>query len=174
MIEKKRMTKRLPALRLRLVPLLITLGLGAGAHAQSLVDLYTAARDYDATYQAAKAQQEANVFKADQSMALILPKVGVSATWNSGLSTMDRTFNGNSMTWNDWGGSEQTRCAKPKCAKNSERQSSKHHPTTAVHRLRQWLSDGTSDWSTNLNLRYRCTSRLTLSGGRLQNSWSVS
>jgi len=100
MIEKKRMTKQPPTLRLTMAPLLITLGLGAGAHAQSLVDLYAAARDYDATYQAAKAQQEANVFKADQSMALILPKVGVSATWNSGLSTMDRTFNGNSMTWN--------------------------------------------------------------------------
>ena len=100
MIDKKRMNRHFPPLRARLLPLLICVGLSGVAHAQSLVDLYAAARDYDATYQAAKAQQEANVFKADQGMALILPKVGVSANWNTGLSTMDRTFNANSMTWN--------------------------------------------------------------------------
>ena len=48
--------------RLRLLPLLIAMGVGsmaASVQAQSLVDLYTAARGYDATYQSAKLQFDA-------------------------------------------------------------------------------------------------------------------
>ena len=49
------------------------------AHAQSLVELFDAARATDATYQSAKAQYDANLAKADQAKAYILPTVGVSA-----------------------------------------------------------------------------------------------
>jgi outer membrane protein len=85
-------------LRKRVLPLLISLGLGTGAYAQSLVDLYAAARDYDANFQAAKAQKEANTYKADQSLALLLPRVDAEARWNSGLITQDRGFTNNAMT----------------------------------------------------------------------------
>ena len=66
----------------RLLPLLLALGLGASAQAQSLVDLYTAARAYDASYQSAKAQYDATLYKADQARALVLPKVGLSSAYS--------------------------------------------------------------------------------------------
>lgn len=50
------------------------------AQAQSLVQLYEAARVYDAAYQSAKLQYDATVAKADQSRAGILPTVGLSAS----------------------------------------------------------------------------------------------
>ena len=71
--------------RLRLLPLLIAMGVGSMAvsvQAQSLVDLYTAARGYDATYQSAKLQFDATQAKADQAQALLLPTVGLSANIN--------------------------------------------------------------------------------------------
>ena len=71
--------------RLRLLPLLIAMGVGSMAvsvQAQSLVDLYTAARGYDATYQSAKLQFDATRAKADQAQALLLPTVGLSANIN--------------------------------------------------------------------------------------------
>lgn len=49
------------------------------AHGQSLVDLYEAARGYDATYQAARAQYDASLARAAQARAGILPSVGLSA-----------------------------------------------------------------------------------------------
>jgi outer membrane protein len=53
---------------------------GAGAsHAQSLTDLYQAAVSYDAAYQAAKAQYEANLARADQAQAGLLPTANLSA-----------------------------------------------------------------------------------------------
>ncbi|MFM6990034.1 MAG: TolC family outer membrane protein [Rhodoferax sp.] len=85
----------------RLLPLLIALGLAAPAQAQSLVDLYTAARGYDAAYQSAKAQFDATVYKADQARALVLPKVGLTSGYSSanyeskslpGAGTIDRGF----------------------------------------------------------------------------------
>ncbi len=87
--------------RFRLLPLLLALGLGASAQAQSLVDLYTAARGYDASYQSAKAQYDANLYFAEQSRALVLPKVGVTAGYSgsnyenrpSGAATVDRGYN---------------------------------------------------------------------------------
>ena len=51
----------------------LALVLGVPAQAQSLVELFESARTYDATYQAAKAQYEANKSKADQALALLLP-----------------------------------------------------------------------------------------------------
>ena len=63
------------------------IALGAGglcslAQAQSLSDLYTAARGYDATYQAAKQQSDATLAKAAQAQALLLPTVGLSVSAN--------------------------------------------------------------------------------------------
>jgi len=49
------------------------------AHGQSLLDLYQAARGYDATYQAARAQYDASLARAAQAKAGILPAVGLSA-----------------------------------------------------------------------------------------------
>jgi outer membrane protein len=49
------------------------------AQAQSLVELYEAARTYDATFLAARAQFEADQSKADQGRAAWRPQVGISA-----------------------------------------------------------------------------------------------
>jgi len=67
--------------RFAMLPLLLALGggLAGAAQAQSLVDLYTAAKDFDATYQSAKSQAEANLAKGEQSRAGVLPTVGLGA-----------------------------------------------------------------------------------------------
>ena len=57
----------------------LTLGAATGAQAQSLVELYEAARGFDATYLSARSQFEANVFRADQAKAGLLPEVGLGA-----------------------------------------------------------------------------------------------
>ena len=67
------------------------------AHAQSLVELYDAARANDASYQSAKAQFDANVARAEQAKAGILPSVGLSAGLNRSLldgtnPTLDKSF----------------------------------------------------------------------------------
>ena len=92
------MKKPIHPSHLRRVVLLMAIGMAPTAQAQSLVDLYAAARDFDASYQSAKAQNDANLYKADQAMALVLPKVGINATWSAGLAQDDRGFNNNSMT----------------------------------------------------------------------------
>ena len=54
--------------------------LAAGtAQAQNLVTLYESARGFDAAYQSARSQFDANVARADQSRAGLLPSVGVAA-----------------------------------------------------------------------------------------------
>src|SRR5206468_3265135 len=61
---------------MRLVPLAAALAaaLGAsGASAQSLLALYEAARAQDAAWQSARAQYEANLARAEQSLGGILP-----------------------------------------------------------------------------------------------------
>jgi len=65
----------------RLLPLSAALAavLALPAHGQSLVDLYESARVYDATYQGARAQFEANLARAAQAKAGILPYVAASA-----------------------------------------------------------------------------------------------
>ncbi|QHE77284.1 TolC family outer membrane protein [Hydrogenophaga sp. PBL-H3] len=57
----------------------LALGTATGAQAQSLVDLYEAARGFDATYLSARSQYEANLFRADQAKAGLLPEVGLGA-----------------------------------------------------------------------------------------------
>jgi outer membrane protein len=49
------------------------------AQAQSLVELFNAAKDYDATYQSAKSQADATLAKGAQAKAGILPTVGFGA-----------------------------------------------------------------------------------------------
>ena len=53
------------------------------AHGQSLIELYDAARGYDATYQGARAQYDANLARAAQAKAGILPAVGLSGNATS-------------------------------------------------------------------------------------------
>ena len=87
----------------RLLPMVFALGIAFNAQAQSLVDLYSAARSYDAGFQAAKAQYDANLFKAEQARALNLPKASFSAGWNytnfeSGALRADRAFDAQTAT----------------------------------------------------------------------------
>ena len=51
--------------------------------AQSLVELYEAARGFDAAFQSAKAQLDANQYKVDQARSAFLPKLGLAAGINS-------------------------------------------------------------------------------------------
>ena len=66
---------------LRLLPLTATLGaaLCPAAHAESLLDLYQSAQAYDAAWQSAKAQYDANLFRADQAKAGVLPTANFAA-----------------------------------------------------------------------------------------------
>ncbi len=69
----------------RLLPLTLAVGaaLALPVRAQSLLDLYESARGYDAAYQSAKAQYDANLYKADQAKANLLPTVGLAASASS-------------------------------------------------------------------------------------------
>lgn len=53
--------------------------LSTAAQAQSLVELFEAARGFDATFQSAKSAHDAALAKADQARAGLLPTVGLSA-----------------------------------------------------------------------------------------------
>jgi len=59
------------------------------ADAQNLVSLYESARAFDANYQSAKLQYDANLAKANQAKAGILPTAGLSA--GVSLSSLDNT-----------------------------------------------------------------------------------
>jgi len=65
----------------RLLPLTLAVGaaLALPVRAQSLLDLYESARGYDAAYQSAKAQYDANLYKAAQAKANLLPTVNLTA-----------------------------------------------------------------------------------------------
>ena len=65
-----------------MLPLSIAIALAAlapVAQAQSLVELYESARAFDANFQSAKLQYDANLARADQAKAGILPSAGFSA-----------------------------------------------------------------------------------------------
>ncbi len=68
-------------MNLRFAPLALALGLAfaAPAGAQSLLALYESARAHDAAWQSAKAQYEANLYRAEQARAGILPQANLSA-----------------------------------------------------------------------------------------------
>jgi outer membrane protein len=65
----------------RLLPLAaaLALALAGGARAEGLLQLYEAAKAYDATWQSARSQYEATVFRAEQARAGLLPQAGLSA-----------------------------------------------------------------------------------------------
>ncbi len=71
-----------PAFRLTLQPLAIAAGLllAGVAQAQSLQELYDAARGYDAAYLAARASADAASARAAQADALLRPTLGLQAT----------------------------------------------------------------------------------------------
>ena len=79
------------ALRTRLLPFSLLIGavFAPALHAQSLSDLYSAARGYDATYQSAKNQYDANLAKAEQAKALLLPSANLAIGANG--NTLDST-----------------------------------------------------------------------------------
>jgi outer membrane protein len=82
----------------KLLPLLaaLTTGLASTAQAQSLVDLYAAARGYDATYQSAKSAAEATLARAEQAKSGVLPSVALSAsasrTHTDVISKLEQTY----------------------------------------------------------------------------------
>jgi outer membrane protein len=88
---------------LRAIPLVVAMGAGAfPVQAQSLVDLYTSARGFDAAYQSAKSQAEANQAKADQAQALMLPTANLGAAMSRSnqevVSGAERSFGSQSAT----------------------------------------------------------------------------
>ena len=71
--------------------------LATGLQAQSLAELYDSARAFDATYQSAKLQFDANLAKADQAKAGIYPTAGLTAAlsrtgFQNSNPVTDRTF----------------------------------------------------------------------------------
>jgi len=58
----------------------VALAFASGAQAQSLVEMYDAARGYDAGFISAKAQFEANLARANQALGGILPNISVSVS----------------------------------------------------------------------------------------------
>ncbi|MBK6008841.1 TolC family outer membrane protein [Ramlibacter ginsenosidimutans] len=75
--------------KLRLAPLAAAIGLAlaGAAHAEGLLEMYEDARAYDATWQSAKAQYDANLYRAEQAKAGILPQAGLTA--NAGRSKIE-------------------------------------------------------------------------------------
>ena len=82
---------------LRLLPLALALGAALPVRAESLLELYTLARGFDAAYQSALAQYDANIARSDQALANLLPSASLSAgASRSNLvnnnPVVDRTF----------------------------------------------------------------------------------
>ncbi|GAB3667131.1 TolC family outer membrane protein [Ramlibacter alkalitolerans] len=78
----------------RLLPLTVAIGfaLAGPARAEGLLELYDAARAYDANWQSAKSQYDANVARAEQARAGILPQASLSAGVTR--STLETNVNG--------------------------------------------------------------------------------
>ena len=77
--------------------------LAPSAQAQSLVELYESARAFDATYQSARLQYDANLARADQAKAGILPNAGLAAgasrtAFENTNPQVDRGFNTQTAT----------------------------------------------------------------------------
>ena len=85
-------------MKLRLLPLTLALtaALAGTAQAQSLFQLYEAARGHDASYKAAQAQAQASRARAEQALALLRPTVGLGANLSEtdlDNRTANRDFN---------------------------------------------------------------------------------
>jgi outer membrane protein len=85
--------------KLRLLPLAAAIGLAlAGpARADSLLQMFEAARAYDATWQSAKLQYDSGEFRAEQARAGLLPQAALTAGVNRShldidVPNTDRTF----------------------------------------------------------------------------------
>lgn len=79
--------------------------LSFGAQAQNLAELYDSARAFDATYQSAKLQYDANLARSDQALAGLLPTAGLSAGVSrtglqNTLGPTDRTFSTQNIALN--------------------------------------------------------------------------
>lgn len=93
-------------MKLRTLPLTFALmaAFAGGAQAQSLVQLYEAAKGHDATYKAARAQYEANLAKAEQAKALLRPALGLGGSLsetdlsNQTTPAADRQFGTRALT----------------------------------------------------------------------------
>ncbi|HEX9718657.1 MAG TPA: TolC family outer membrane protein [Ramlibacter sp.] len=90
---------------MRFLPLSVALGaaLALPARAQNLLELYESARAYDATWQSAKAQYDANLFRAEQARAGILPSANLGAgvtrsNFENTVPVTDRSFTTQSAT----------------------------------------------------------------------------
>ncbi len=76
----------------------------AGAQAQSLIELYEAARGFDATYLSARSQYDASLAQAAQARAGLLPQAGLGAAANwarrevNNFSALDGNSNNQSAT----------------------------------------------------------------------------
>ena len=87
-----------------LIPVLAALAavIAPSVQAQSLVNLYTAARSYDATFQSAKFNADATVARADQAKAGILPSASLSASANrtntEAVSKLEQAYGSQTIT----------------------------------------------------------------------------
>ena len=90
--------------RFTLIPVLAALVavIAPSVQAQSLVDLYAAARDYDATFQSAKFNADATAFRAEQAKAGILPSASLTANANrtntEAVSKVEQTYGSQTVT----------------------------------------------------------------------------
>ena len=67
-------------MKLRTLSLSLALALAGGAQAQSLMQVYEAARSYDAAYKSAQSQYNANLAKAEQAKAGLLPTARLASS----------------------------------------------------------------------------------------------
>ncbi len=96
------MTPLMPRTALALLPLALAAAFAAPAQAQSLMELYDAARAQDAAWQSAKAQFESAQARADQARAGLLPTVNATAsTSRSQFDSVPRS--GGAATARDFG-----------------------------------------------------------------------
>jgi outer membrane protein len=77
--------------------------LAMSAQAQNLVELYDSARAFDAVYQSAKLQYDANLARADQARAGILPTAGLNVgasrtSFDNNNPVVDRSFSTQNAT----------------------------------------------------------------------------
>jgi len=90
---------------IRILPLSMALGaaFATPVRAENLLELYESARAYDATWQSAKAQYDANLFRAEQAKAGILPSANLGAgltrsNFENRVPSVDRSFTTQSAT----------------------------------------------------------------------------
>ncbi|OIN93709.1 MAG: channel protein TolC [Comamonadaceae bacterium CG1_02_60_18] len=91
----------------RLLPLSVALAcaLALPAQAQSLLELYQAAKTFDASYQSARAQADATLAKGEQARAGLLPTVGLAAGVNrinigSDLAAFEKSYGNQNIALN--------------------------------------------------------------------------